>query len=93
MRERKIQGEERKIQVESRKVDLEPGLDVDWPSWSSQPETLGEHVRNVFLDLCSGQTARELQQTYPHHWGLLLSRLSHRPDLRLELLDRVNRGA
>ena len=75
--------------VRGQEVEREP--EADWPSWSSQPLTLGDHVRSVFLDLCSGLTPGELQQTYPHHWGLLLSRLVHRPDLRLELLDRVNR--
>ena len=69
---------------------LEP--EIDWPCWSSEPAvTLGDHVRSVFLDLCSGLTPGELQQTYPHHWGLLLSRLAHRPDLKLQLVDRVNR--
>ena len=33
-----------------------------WPPWSSRPPVeLGEHVRNVFLDLCDGRTATELQ--------------------------------
>ena len=69
----------------------QPQPESDWPSWSSSPMSLGDHVRSVFLDLCSGLTVGELQQTYPHHWGLLLSRLAHRPDLKLQLLDRVNR--
>ena len=69
----------------------DPPLETDWPCWSSQPGTLGEYVRSVFLDLCSGLTVSQLEVMYPHHWGLLLSRLAHRPDLRLQLLDRVNR--
>ena len=78
------------VEVETVQPKLES--ESDWPCWSSEPAvTLGDHVRSVFLDLCSGLTPGELQQTYPHHWGLLLSRLAHRPDLRLELLDRVNR--
>ena len=33
-----------------------------WPPWSSRPPVeLGEHVRSVFLDLCDGRTATELQ--------------------------------
>ena len=71
--------------------ETERETESDWPCWSSQPVTLGDHVRSVYLDLCSGRTAGELQQTYPHHWGLLLNRLAHRPDLKLQLLDRVNR--
>ena len=70
---------------------FDPPLETDWPCWSSQPGTLGEYVRSVFLDLCSGLTVCQLEVMYPHHWGLLLSRLAHRPDLRLQLLDRVNR--
>ena len=77
------------VQAEAVPAQVEP--QSDWPSWSSEPVSLGDHVRSVFLDLCSGLTVGELQQTYPHHWGLLLSRLSSRPDLRLQLLDRVNR--
>ena len=77
------------VQAEAVPAQREP--QSDWPSWSSEPVSLGDHVRSVFLDLCSGLTVGELQQTYPHHWGLLLSRLSSRPDLRLQLLDRVNR--
>ena len=75
--------------LQTEAVEREPLS--DWPSWSSEPSTLGDHVRSVFLDLCSGLTVGELRQTYPHHWGLLLSRLASRPDLRLELLERVNR--
>ena len=82
---------ERKTEAVQREEREEREPLSDWPSWSSEPRTLGDHVRSVFLDLCSGQTVGELQQTFPHHWGLLLSRLSSRPDLRLELLDRVNR--
>ena len=107
VRRQEVRAEDRKVKVEPRREDLErrredleprtedlePGPKVDWPCWRSQPVTLGDHVRNVFLDLCSGLTVSQLQQTYPHHWGLLLSRLSHRPDLRLQLLDRVNRRA
>ena len=79
-------------QVEvTRPGGAEDDLQTDWPCWSSQPVTLGEHVRSVFLDLCTGVTASQLQQTYPHHWGVLLSRLAHRPDLKLQLLERVNR--
>ena len=33
-----------------------------WPPWSSRtPVELGEYVRSVFLDLCDGRTATELQ--------------------------------
>ena len=33
-----------------------------WPPWSSRtPVELGEWVRSVFLDLCDGRTATELQ--------------------------------
>ena len=77
--------------VEDRREPSELPLETDWPSWSSQPVSLGEHVRSVFLDLCSGVSVSQLQVMYPHQWGLLLSRLAHRPDLRLQLLDRVNR--
>ena len=37
-----------------------------WPPWSSRtPVELGEYVRSVFLDLCDGRTATELQ-VRPH---------------------------
>ena len=65
-----------------------------WPGWTSRPpDNLGGYVRSVFLDLCDGRPASELQVMFPHQWGVLVSRLKHRPDLRLQLQDRVTRGS
>ena len=33
----------------------------------------------------------KLASLYPHHWTTLISRLAHRPDIRLQLLDRLYR--
>ena len=51
-------------------VTIVPSSDEDqddkrmkiWPSWSSRPpETLGDFVRSVFLDLCDKRSVSELQ--------------------------------
>ena len=67
-------------------ADEEDDRLVSWPRWSSRaPGNLGEFVRSVFLDLCDNRRVSELQLMYPHQWGVLVSRLSHRPDLRCQL--------
>ena len=81
-----------KVSTENNEEQVHDNI-TSWPAWSSKaPESLGEFVRSVFLDLCDGLSVSELQLTYPHQWGVLLSRVSHRPDLRIKLQDRVTRG-
>ena len=59
-----------------------------WPRWSSNaPSTLGDYVRHIFLDLCDGRSLVQLQQQFPHQWGLLLGSLRHRTDLKAQILD------
>ena len=64
-----------------------------WPGWSvSPPVCVGDYVRSVFLDLCDGKTAAELQQLFPHEWSVLINRVRNRPDMLAELLDMVRQG-
>ena len=64
-----------------------------WPEWSSSPPTtLGNHVRNIFLDLCDGRRVDQLQHQFPHEWAMLVDRLRTRPDIRAELLSLAKQG-
>ena len=77
-----------KLQDPCSRQTATPKTTSIWPQWNSNPPaTLGDHVRSVFMDLCDGRTAGQLQQQFPHEWSILLGKFRLRADLRKEIME------